>query len=216
MRIERRRGFTLIELLVVVAIIALLIAILLPSLGRAKASGVRVKCASALRQWGTVINMYAQENDNVFGNKMGQPWNNAASGPYVPYWASKFNQQMRSCPGDPAANVTNTTLYSMVRYIPVKSNKTSWKFSEFKYVNDTLLMIDSTGDSGNNWSFNLITDPHVKAPEMPEALMNRHMGVGNAMFLDTHVEAVKYADYQNNIPANVNETFKRWTFLSRQ
>jgi prepilin-type N-terminal cleavage/methylation domain-containing protein len=63
----RRRAFTLIELLVVVAIIAVLIAILLPSLGRAKANAVRVKCAAQLKQWGMVITMYAQENQDWFG-----------------------------------------------------------------------------------------------------------------------------------------------------
>jgi prepilin-type processing-associated H-X9-DG protein len=117
-------------------------------------------------------------------------------------------------PSRPRGYRTNTTLYAMVRYIPVMSNVTSWQMNKFRFPTNTLMMIDSTGDSSNNWAFNLIGDAHVKAPNMPDALNDRHRGTGNAMFLDTHVEAVKYGDYVANIPATTAETWKRWTFLS--
>src|ERR1700749_3723800 len=62
----KRRGFTLIELLVVVAIIALLIAILLPSLGRARDTAKTVRCSSNLKQVFTGMTLYSGQNDDVF------------------------------------------------------------------------------------------------------------------------------------------------------
>jgi len=57
----KRAAFTLVEVLVVVTIIALLLAILLPSLGRARESGRSVKCLSQLQQMGLAWMFYAED-----------------------------------------------------------------------------------------------------------------------------------------------------------
>ncbi len=58
----KRKGFTLIELLVVVAIIALLVSILLPAIGRVRELAKRVQCSTQLRAIGTSIVLYQNQN----------------------------------------------------------------------------------------------------------------------------------------------------------
>jgi prepilin-type N-terminal cleavage/methylation domain-containing protein len=60
--VHGKTGFTLIELLVVVAIISLLIAILVPSLRKAKNYAIRVMCATQMHDIGVLLSIYAADN----------------------------------------------------------------------------------------------------------------------------------------------------------
>lgn len=112
------KGFTLVELLMVVAIIALLAALLLPSLRSAKEKGRAAACVNNLRQIGLAFQMYLDEwqgtypawleGDYTWGQFVGHYEINGTPGPYAgcfariyPYLGGRGKWRLFVCPSDP-------------------------------------------------------------------------------------------------------------------
>jgi len=117
-----RRGFTLVELLVVIGIIAVLISILLPVMGRARQQAQKVACKSNLRQIGMALEMYANDFKQKFPDAI---------------TLGNFSYRMRpglSTPGDPGAKAETYGLAAVLHGIRPQQDLTGGLPQPWKYL----------------------------------------------------------------------------------
>jgi prepilin-type N-terminal cleavage/methylation domain-containing protein/prepilin-type processing-associated H-X9-DG protein len=110
---SKRNAFTLIELLVVVAIIALLVAILLPSLNAARAEAQRIVCMSRLKQFAYAFVYYCNDNGGQFPERSN--W-------WDENWFVQFDKYLGELPMD-FWTTTDDTIRSDIYECPADENR---------------------------------------------------------------------------------------------
>jgi len=112
---KTQKGFTLVELLVVIAIIALLAAILLPALNKARERAKVITCTNCLKQLGLTFHMYSGDFNGQFPPARVGSWpiGDFGNGGSVPYWGFHLfysdyvkRDQMLSCPQSQGLRLT--------------------------------------------------------------------------------------------------------------
>jgi prepilin-type N-terminal cleavage/methylation domain-containing protein/prepilin-type processing-associated H-X9-DG protein len=204
---QGRGGFTLIELLVVIALIAILAALLLPALARAKAAGQSAKCKSNLHQIGIALGLYTLDfrkypllrtgglpvSAPIYWDAMLLPMAGNSRGVFLcpsdstnTDWANQLSGWTPN--PDYGYNSAGTGSYRQEalgldggsRYLPE---------NEVAVPSDMVASCDAT-----NWPSGADPDS-LRWSNLLGAMVLRHNGGANAVFCDAHVEYGKWTSW---------------------
>lgn len=205
MRTNRRvSAFTLIELLVVISIIALLMSVMMPALGRARNLAKTLKCKSNQRQFGIAFNLYAEdyegklpacEDDFVNGSPQTHWLKSIAPYMEAQVWTSESNEEpgeIYRCPSVKKRDIINWDIhYGMnehMGFLDWRMNpQDGWtekptRLSQIKDASEKLLVVDSKDATRQ---INDRTEGYL--PHYEDIDFERHNGKTNTLFADMHV-----------------------------
>ena len=219
-----RRGFTIIELLVVVGIIALLLALLLPALSRARSASMRTKCASNMRQLGQAMQLYANDNrgfiprDNSPWRPDRRPYWMVVLGPYIEQrddWSTSgddlvFELDIFQCPAHPLlGDIPGCFVINAFSF----ETQPNWEpsgpvalgsvkdASRVVFLAEAADLFGGIADTGGNQIFLPRYHDCWSPIDLPGGRANRlsedrHDGQANVLFFDTSVRTVRPGDMQ--------------------
>jgi prepilin-type N-terminal cleavage/methylation domain-containing protein/prepilin-type processing-associated H-X9-DG protein len=213
--ITARRAFTLIELLVVIAIIAVLAAILVPTLAAVQAGGLQSKCTSNLRQIGAAIILYTGDNNGALPSTT-----HGDAAQYERSWIFTLRRYLADCdkvrisPADPrgeerlrektSSYILNSWVfvptygpfgdieeaYNNIRQLPLPTNT----IFAFNISNQAEPSISNDHTHCQNWSGNWARVCAEIQPDIHGSGKKRSdhtKGSSNFLFADGHVESVE-------------------------
>ena len=201
-------AFTLIELLVVVSIIAQLISILLPSLGRAREQAKAVVCSSNMHSLMLAVHLYANNHeDRLITAGLAHGGSEDEHAAWINTLRTEYgNREVARCPSDdskhwtvpvPGTTSLRRTSYG-TNYYTVKEIGGKGPYNRLSMLRNTssvilLVEIVEEGDFGatdhvhpESWFFN----PRAAAAQEME--LERHLGRANYAFMDGHVERLQF------------------------
>jgi prepilin-type N-terminal cleavage/methylation domain-containing protein/prepilin-type processing-associated H-X9-DG protein len=208
-----RTAFTLVELLVVIGIIAVLTAILLPALTRAREAAIKTQCAANLRQIGQIMLLYSNANQQYLPE---QNWVKRVD-EYLKVtrtWPAPNNNVLIfpiPCPLRPMEDPTRfETNYSMNSKLGVNTGS-SWKIRlRSKYPSNTVFVVDAKfavewNPPTNAYYASTYATDYGRAAGAVNIVDYRHYrknhtdpynqdGLANILYIDGHVDTVTGKD----------------------